>query len=103
MLGHYGIQVEVAGSAEEALQFLDQRQYHAVIVDLALPGMDGLTLLSTIRSNPATAHLPCVVMTAYHSSLVKKQAIEAGCNGYITKPLQDNALFHELSRVITGN
>src|SRR5690349_13208380 len=103
LLGHFGVQVEVASSAEEALQYLDQRSYHAVIVDLALPGMDGLTLLTTIRSHPSTAHLPCVVITAYHSSLVKKQALDAGCNGYITKPLQDNTLFHELSRILSGN
>jgi len=103
LLAHFGVQVDMVGSAEEALHFLNERAYHAVIVDLALPGMDGLTLLHTIRSNEFTAALPCLVITAYHSSLVKKQAFDAGCNAYLTKPLQETDLYRELSRLLGDN
>jgi CheY-like chemotaxis protein len=102
LLGHFNVSHNVAGTAEEALELLAQEQYTAAIIDLALPGMDGLTLLKTIRENPDTADLPCVAFTAYHSSLVKKQAIESGCNGYLTKPLNDHSFMQELERVI-GN
>lgn len=103
LLAHFGVQVDVVSSAEEALHFLSERSYHAVILDLALPGMDGLTLLNTIRSNEFTSAIPCLVITAYYSSLVKKQAFEAGCDAYLTKPLQENDLYRELSRLLGNN
>lgn len=100
LLSYFGVQVDMVSSAEEALHFLNERAYHAVILDLALPGMDGLSLLQTIRGNEFTAALPCLVITAYHSSLVKKQAIDAGCNAYLTKPLQETDLYRELNRLL---
>jgi len=100
MLGSFGITADVVGSAEEALNLLEQHPYSAAIIDLALPQMDGLTLLKTIRKNPATSHLPCIAYTAYHSSLVKKQALEVGCNAYLTKPVDYNRVLTELTRII---
>jgi two-component system, cell cycle response regulator DivK len=100
LLGEFDIAADVVGTAEEALDRLAQRNYTAAIIDLALPHMDGLELLKTIRSNPVTVSLPCIAYTAYHSSLVKKQAIEAGCNAYLSKPLDDTYFVKELSRVI---
>src|SRR4051812_453089 len=95
ILGTVDIVADVAGTAEEALDLLEQRSYTAALIDLALPHMDGLTLLKTIRSNPATTSLPCIAYTAYHSSLVKKQALEAGCNAYLTKPIDDKHFIKE--------
>ena len=103
LLAHFGVQVDMVSSAEEALHLLSQRPYHAVIVDLALPGMDGLSLLSAIRSNAYTAGILCLVITAYHSALVKKQAFDAGCDAYLTKPLQEYDLYRELSRLLGNN
>lgn len=101
ILGNFNIATDVVGTAEDALQLLAQQTYTAAIIDLALPYMDGLALLRTIRSNPTTTDLPCVAYTAYHSSLVKKQALEAGCNAYLTKPVDDQHLVTELTRVIS--
>ncbi len=100
MLSHFNIVTDVAGTAEEALEMLDQQHYSAAIIDLALPRMDGLELLRMIRNNPSMLYLPCIVYTAFHSSLVKKQALEAGCNAYLTKPVDDKRFFTELSRII---
>jgi CheY-like chemotaxis protein len=44
-----------------------------VLIDIALPGMDGFELLEAIRSNENWSHLPCIAFTAYHSSLVKQR------------------------------
>jgi CheY-like chemotaxis protein len=100
LLSHFDIQTDVAGTAEEALVLLNQNQYSAAIIDLALPGMDGLELIRLIRSNPSISNLPCITYTAYHSSLVKKQAFEAGCNAYLSKPVDDKRFVTELSRII---
>ncbi len=102
LLSQFDIATDAVATAEEALDRLAQRGYTAAVIDLALPHMDGLALLKTIRNNPTTATLPCIVCTAYHSSLVKRQAIEAGCNAYLTKPLDDHYFVKEIGRAITN-
>jgi CheY-like chemotaxis protein len=102
ILGHFDIATHVVSTAEEALDVLTQQRYTAAIIDLALPHMDGLELLKAIRSNPNVADLPCIAYTAFHSSLVKKQALEAGCNAYFTKPLDDRHFVKELNRIIAN-
>jgi CheY-like chemotaxis protein len=102
LLGQFKIAADAVGTAEEALDRLSQYDYTAAVIDLELPRMDGLALLKAIRNNPTTANLPCIVCTAYHSSLVKRQAIEAGCNAYLTKPLDDQFFVNEIGRAITS-
>jgi CheY-like chemotaxis protein len=100
LLGQFDIAADAVSTAEEALDRLARQGYTAAVIDLALPHMDGLTLLKAIRNNPTTANLPCIVCTAYHSSLVKRQAIEAGCNAYLTKPLDDHYFVKEIGKAI---
>jgi len=100
ILRYMGIHAEVAGTAEEALDMMAGQAYTAAIIDLALPGMDGLELLARIRSDPATADMPCVMITAYHSSQVKKQAVEAGIDLYFPKPIDDTTFIRELERLL---
>jgi CheY-like chemotaxis protein len=100
ILKYMGIQSEVAGTAEDALALIANNTYTAAIIDLALPGMDGLELMSHIRATESAADMPCVIMTAYHSSQVKKQAIDAGANAYFPKPIDDTTFIRELERLL---
>ena len=100
LLGYFDITTEVVGSGEEAWQLLSQHTYAAVVIDLGLPGIDGLSLLRNIRANTATASLPCMIVTAYNTSLVKKQSTEAGCNAYLAKPLEQQYFVQELIRIM---
>jgi CheY-like chemotaxis protein len=100
ILAHFGYATQTVDNAEDALRLLDVGEYAAVIIDIALPGMDGLALLKAIRQNPQTAAIPCMVVTAYHSSLVKKEAFEAGCNSYLTKPIKDRLFIEEMSNML---
>jgi CheY-like chemotaxis protein len=100
MLEYMGVKSEVASTAEEALTKMSGQAYTAAVIDLGLPGMDGLTLLSKIRSEPATAQMPCVIITAYHTSQVKQQALEAGANAYFPKPLDDTIFMREFERLL---
>jgi two-component system, sensor histidine kinase and response regulator len=102
ILKYMGIRTDVAGTAEEALDMMSQQSYTAAIVDLALPGMDGMALMARIRSDAATAQMPCVMVTAYHSSQVKKQALDAGVDAYFAKPLDDTSFIRELERLLAG-
>ena len=100
ILTHYGARVEVAKSGFECLKVLESHTPTLIIMDLALPGMDGWETLEKIRQNPKTAHLPVVVITAYHSPSVAEDAHHAGFNAYLPKPLDTKAFVHQLSGVI---
>lgn len=102
MLSYFNIASESVATAEEALEVIKHKDYTGIIIDLALPGMDGWTLLGEIRGSARTAKLPCIAITAYHSSAVRQQSIEAGFDAYFAKPLEDTVFVRELSRVILG-
>ncbi len=103
ILEHFNIATRTAANAEEALKLLAQGGYTGAIIDLMLPGMHGTELVKKIRSNPATASLPCVAITAYHSSAVKKEAIGAGFDAYIAKPLDEANFFRTLTQLVAGH
>jgi len=102
ILSYFNINVESAGTGEDALKMLASKPYNAAIIDLMLPGIDGLSLVQTIRENPRIASLPCVAITAYHTSAVKQEALEKGFDAYFSKPLDDTSFVRELSRLIEG-
>ena len=100
LLQRHNLITDRAYSAEEALVFLVQNTYAGAVIDLALPGMDGWGLLRTIRSTPACADLPCIAVTAFHTSKVRQQAIASGFNAYFPKPLDPEGFVRDLSRVM---
>ncbi|MCB9436736.1 MAG: response regulator [Anaerolineales bacterium] len=102
ILRHHNLQPSVVGTAEEALVVLQQADYIAAVIDLALPGMDGWHLLHEIRSIPYLQNLPCVAITAYHSAEVAVDAIDAGFDAYFPKPLDPTSFVRELERVINA-
>src|SRR5258706_3997357 len=84
LLKHFLMETDQVASAEEALQLLTEHAYSGAVIDLALPGMDGWELLKLIRSTPHTTHLPCVAITAFHTSTVRQQALVSGFNAYFS-------------------
>jgi CheY-like chemotaxis protein len=101
ILDYFNIAANAVGTAEEAVRALEADQYNAVVIDLALPDMDGMELLAAIRTNQDTAQLPCIAVTAFHASVVKQQALQAGFDAYFPKPLGDVAFVEELNRIIS--
>ena|ERR1700694_201265 len=100
MLRHHRIHADIVFRAEEALDLLSQNQYTLAVIDLSLPGMDGWTLLETIQSNPQTAAMPCVAITAFHSADVIIKAIQAGFIAYFPKPLEATSFVRELEHLV---
>lgn len=99
MLRFHRLDFDVVGTAEDALDALNQGEYNVAIIDLALPGMDGWTLLQNIQRSDATAHMKCVAVTAFHSAEVATKAIEVGFKAYFAKPLETTSFVRELQRV----
>jgi CheY-like chemotaxis protein len=97
-----GISSRAAANGEDALALLDQEIPNLVLVDLALPGMDGWGLLKAIHSRADTAHVPCVAFTAYHSLEVANAAIEAGFAAYFSKPIDTQTFVRDLEKLLGG-
>ena len=100
ILEHHHILVDVADDAMQALELLRENHYTAALIDLSLPGMSGWELLEAVQKNVATADLPCVAITAYHSPRVAKEAIEAGFAAYFPKPMNVATLMDDLRDVL---
>jgi CheY-like chemotaxis protein len=102
LLRHHGIRFDAAMDAETALELLDQHPYTAAVVDLALPAMDGWSLIKRIKSNPTTTDLPCVAITAFHSSDVSHKVLENGFIAYFPKPLDPLSFVQDMKRIVTS-
>jgi len=100
LLSQFNVQVDVAGDAEQAWNFLMSNQYAAAIIDLALPERDGFELVTAIRGQSELLGLPCVAMTAFHTPELKQRAITDGFNAYFSKPLDRTRFLGELDRII---
>ncbi len=87
-----GFQVDSAGSSFEVLERLRTRTPDLILMDVQLPGQDGLSLTRQLKADPATASIRIVALTAYAMAGDREQAIAAGCVGYITKPVDTRNL-----------
>jgi CheY-like chemotaxis protein len=93
-----GLRVQVAGSADEAMVILQVSRPDLILMDLQLPGRDGLTFTRDLKLDPATAGIPVVAMTAHAMMGDEEQALAAGCAGYIAKPVDTRTLADEVRR-----
>jgi CheY-like chemotaxis protein len=102
ILQHLNIPLDIANDSSEAEQFLfhSDAVYNAAIIDLALPDKDGWALLSEILDNPGTAELPCIAVTAYHTSKLREDALVAGFKAYFAKPVDATKFARELEAVL---
>ena len=82
-----GYAVEVAGSANEAFEVLRERTPDLILMDVQLPGEDGLSTTRRLKADPVTATIPVVALTAHAMAGDREQALGAGCAGYISKPI----------------
>ncbi|MEM1196868.1 MAG: response regulator [Pseudomonadota bacterium] len=89
MLGHTVASVE---SGREALQSIAARPPDIVLLDYMMPEMNGLEVLRALRSDPATAELPVIMVTARAESDATVEALEAGADDYVTKPIDYSVL-----------
>ena len=87
-----GYEVRTAGDAEEALRLLDDYGPRLILMDLQLPGMDGLELTRRLKADPARTHIIVVALTAYAMKGDQQKALNAGCDAYMSKPIDTDAL-----------
>ena len=98
LLRSQGYQVREATSAQEAFEILKTAQFDLIVMDIQLPGMDGLDATRKLRAEPATAEIPVIAVTSYAMAGDRDKALAAGCSGYVTKPIDKTIFLAEISR-----
>ena len=76
-----------ARSGREGISILKTEKPDLILMDLSLPEMDGWTATERIKADVETKHIPIIALTAHTLPSERKRAIDAGCNGYLSKPL----------------
>ena len=101
MLHVAGVEMEEAESAEEGLKLLDAKDYDMLLVDLRMPGMDGITAIGHIRARTdAKAQVPVIVVTADTALDLRERCLAAGADEVLFKPVAMDALFETIGRLL---
>jgi two-component system cell cycle response regulator DivK len=95
-----GFRVETAMNGLEAVEKARALRPDVVVMDLALPELDGWEATHQIKSDPATRHTPVVAFTGHAFQQSKESARQAGCDAFLTKPLDPPVLVSEIHRVV---
>lgn len=102
LLTGMGLQVSIASSGEQALDYLAKEEFSAVLMDIQMPGMDGYETTAHIRSDPRWSidRLPVIAITAHALTGDREKSLKAGLNDHITKPIDEVELASVLARWI---
>jgi DNA-binding response OmpR family regulator len=100
LLVNEGYKVLTAASAEEALELLRSYHPHLVLADIQLPGMDGLELTRHIKKGETTRDITVIALTAFAMAGDERKAVDAGCDGYITKPIDTRTLGSRIRAIL---
>lgn len=94
-LAFFNINVDAVESGEQCLDMLEKSSYNIIFLDVVLPGSDGYEVCKKIKKNERTKHTPVIMLTSKSSSLDRVRGAMAGCNSYLTKPV-DYERFHKI-------
>ena len=95
-----GHAVSGARNAEEAFAAIKEARPQIVLLDVLLPGMNGLALARELKADPETCDIPIIAITSHPERFSKKDALDAGCDAYLVKPVSTRRLPQELSYVV---
>lgn len=98
VLSQEGHDVRTASDAEQALELLEQFHPRVVLMDIQLPGMDGLELTRRLKADPARRDIVIIALTAYAMKGDEEKARAAGCDGYLSKPVDIDELGRAVAR-----
>ena len=97
-----GYDARTAVDAEHALTLLEEFRPRLILMDIQLPGMDGLELTRRLKARPETQKIVIVALTAYAMKGDEEKARAAGCDGYIAKPIDVRTLPGAVARYLQG-
>ncbi len=95
--------VAEAKDAAQALERLETESIDLILMDINMPDMDGYTLTSKIKSMPQYKNVPIIAVTANVMRGDRERSLEAGCDGYIQKPIDIDTLSQQIERFLSRN
>ena len=102
LLEFHGFRTLEAFDGEEGIARAKAERPDLILMDIQLPGMDGLTAARLLRQDPVTAGIPVVALTAHAMKGDRERALEAGCNGYIAKPIDTRRFLAQVQAFLPG-
>jgi CheY-like chemotaxis protein len=102
LLRSCGYEVTEAPTVPDALTALAAQTPDLILMDIQLPGIDGLTATRLLKANPATRAIPVIAVTAHAMKGDEVKAFEAGCSGYVTKPIDKATLLETIGKALAG-
>ena len=99
-LSGIGYSLVVANDGERGYVLAQEERPDLIVMDLALPGMDGLEVTRLLRSNEQTRAIPIILLTAHASLDTRAEAFAAGCNDYAVKPMAFSKLCEHIERLL---
>ena len=103
VLEREGFHVEVASSAAEANRLLRAVIPAVILMDVQLPGEDGLTYTRELKAGRSTSRIPIVALTAHAMAGDRERAMNAGCAGYLSKPIDTRAFAAQVREFLDGS
>lgn len=100
ILEHSGCEVLSAWDGDEAIRLATERLPDLVLMDIAIPGVDGWEATRRLKAAPHTAHIPIIALTAHALATDRAKAEEVGCDGYLAKPCEPRRVVAEVERFI---
>ena len=97
LLRSHGYDVREATTAAAAFEMVEKERPDLIVMDIQLPGMDGLEITRRLKQQPATAHIPIVAVTSFAMKGDREKALAAGCAGFVTKPIDKNTFIQEVA------
>jgi CheY-like chemotaxis protein len=98
-----GFVVDVAGDSTEARAILARTSPDVILMDVQLPGLDGLSFVKQLKAEAATAHIPIIALTALAMAGDRERTLAAGCDGYIAKPINTRTFASEVGTFLSDS
>jgi two-component system, cell cycle response regulator DivK len=98
ILEKHGYKVFVARDGQEGIKMAVSIKPDLILLDIQLPVMDGYAVAGQIRTNPDLAQIPIIAVTSYAMTGDREKTIEAGCNGYIEKPINPDTFIQQVEQ-----
>jgi two-component system cell cycle response regulator DivK len=100
ILEHFGYRVLLAADGAEGVRLAREEKPDLILMDVSIPVMDGWEATRTLKSDPATAAIPIVALTAHALVTDRARAAEVGCDGYLAKPVEPRVVLEEVRRFL---
>ena len=87
-LNYFGIKVDTAATGEQAIDFINNKSYNLIFLDVVLPGIDGYQLCKSLKRGKTKKKTPVIMLTSKSSPFDRVKGALAGCDSYLTKPVK---------------